>query len=350
MMAQVERTTLWRILLAVAFMLLLPLASGSLQAHEGEKHELHETGSVANPKSGYWRQVREGGQGYTAVKGQETSVLIQGGGQNWRQLRNGPLATYGGVFLGLVVFAIGSFYLWRGQVKLNHPRSGETVMRWTFAERILHWYTALLFVFLAITGLSLLYGRALLIPVLGREAFSAYAEIAKLLHNFIGPLFIVGLVLMIVSWAKDNLPDRIDIEWFKALGGMVGDRHPSAGRMNAGEKMWFWLLAVGGLAVSVSGLLLDFPNFGQERWLLQGSHLIHVFFAFVLMAGAVGHIYIGTIGTEGALEGMVTGKVDKSWAIQHHDLWYEKSADAESGSSIANPEKPLIPKTGGVAS
>ncbi|MDV3240237.1 MAG: formate dehydrogenase subunit gamma [Methylocaldum sp.] len=348
MMTQVQKASFWRILSAFALMLVLLAISGTLRAHEGERHELHKAESVVNPRSDYWRQVREGVQGYTAVKGQETNVLIQGGGQNWRRLRNGPIASYGGVLLGVVVFALGAFYLWRGQVKLSQPRSGETLVRWTLAERVLHWYTALLFIFLAITGLSLLYGRALLIPLVGHKAFSVYAEIAKLLHNFIGPLFIVGLLLMFVAWVRDNLPSRIDIDWLRAFGGMVGDRHPSAGRMNAGEKMWFWLLASGGLAVSVSGLLLDFPNFGQERWLLQLSHLIHVVFALVLMAGALGHIYIGTIGTEGALEGMVRGRVDKSWAIQHHDLWCEQLAADESGSSV--PDRPPLPETSHIAS
>jgi formate dehydrogenase subunit gamma len=323
-MNQSKSILLHRILLASLLMLALPAMFMPLQAHEGGHHDHGKAETVVNPRAGFWRQAREGVQGYTAVRGQEANVLIQGSGQNWRRLRNGLVAAYGGGLLGLAVFALGSFYLWRGRVELSHPRTGETVARWTLGERVLHWYTATLFIVLALTGLSLLYGRALLIPLIGHEAFSAYAILAKQFHNVIGPPFIAGLLLMILFWIRDNLPNRLDIEWFKALGGMVGDRHPSAGRMNAGEKAWFWLLASGGLAVCASGLLLDFPNFGQERWLMQVSHLFHVVFALVLMAGALGHIYIGTIGTEGALEGMVTGRVDKSWAIQHHDLWYEE--------------------------
>jgi formate dehydrogenase subunit gamma len=330
-MNQSKPILLRRVILAVLLMLALPAGFTSLYAHEGEahRHGPQHAETVVNPRTEFWRQAREGVQGYTAIKGPEADVLIQGSGQNWRRLRNGPVAAYGGALLGLAVFALGGFYLWRGKVELSHPRTGETVARWTLAERVLHWYTAILFIVLALTGLSLLYGRALLIPLIGHEAFSAYAAFAKPFHNVIGPPFIAGLLLMILFWIRDNLPNRLDIAWFKAFGGLVGDRHPSAGRMNAGEKAWFWLLALGGAAVSVSGLLLDFPDFGQERWLMQISHLSHVVFALVLMAGALGHIYIGTIGTEGALEGMVTGRVDKSWAIQHHDLWYADVSRAD---------------------
>jgi formate dehydrogenase subunit gamma len=290
-------------------------------AHQGGQ-EGHAHAVPDNPRSAFWRQAREGVVGYTAVKGQETGVLIQSAGQNWRQVRNGPLAAAGGGLLGVTVFALGAFYLWRGQVPLSHPRTGRTVVRWSLGERVLHWYTAVLFLWLTLTGLSLLYGRALLIPLIGHEAFSSWAALSKLTHNFTGPLFIAGLLLMMVAWARHNLPNRLDLEWFKSFGGMVGDTHPSAERMNAGEKAWFWLLAFGGVLLSTSGLVLDFPNFGQERWAMQIAHLLHVVFALVLIAGSLGHIYIGSIGTEGALEGMLTGKVDTAWARQHHDLWY----------------------------
>jgi formate dehydrogenase subunit gamma len=283
-----------------------------------------DASKIINPIAEYWRQVREGQAGYTAVTGQETGVLIQGSGENWRRLRNGPVATVGAWLLAGTVLAIGTFYMFRGKVRLSHPRTGEFVPRWTGFERTLHWYTAILFLLLAFTGLSLLYGRAALIPWVGHQAFADYAESAKLVHNFSGPLFIAGLLLMIVRWFKDNLPNRMDIEWFKAFGGLVGDRHPSADRMNGGEKAWFWLLTFAGLGVCASGLLLDFPNLGTDRLTLQISHLVHTVFAVLLMVGSLGHIYIGTIGTEGAFEGMIKGKVDTSWAEQHHDVWLHK--------------------------
>lgn len=284
---------------------------------------------LTNPRSDTWRQVRDGVSGVTTVKGQETGELIENAGQNWRQLRNGPMATLGAWFLSFVLMALAAFYLWRGQVKIDHPRSGKTVTRWTLNERRLHWTTATLFIALAITGLSLLYGRYVLIPLLGYPGFSVYATGAKWIHNVLGPVFMVALFIILIKWFKDNLFNKTDIQWFRDFGGMVGDKHPSAGRFNGGEKAWFWTLATAGVALCFSGLVLDFPNFGQERLPIIIAHLIHLTTAFVLMGFALGHIYIGTLGTEGALEGMTTGEVDETWAEQHHDLWLEEIRQSE---------------------
>ena len=283
-----------------------------------------------NPRSDYWRMVRDNTNGYSAVKGRETNELIQGSGQNWRQLRNGPIATYGSWMLGLTLAVLALFYLWRGQVELTHPRTGKTIERWTAKERRMHWVTAGLFILLAVTGLSLLYGRMVLIPLLGHHGFSTYAELAKWTHNILGPLFMVGLLSMIINWFKNNFLNKIDLQWFKEFGGMIGDKHPSAEKLNGGEKMWFWSLATIGVALCLTGLVLDFPNFDQEREIIQISQLIHVITALVLIAFSFGHIYIGTIGTEGALEGMVTGQVDTAWAEQHHDLWVKSVLNKES--------------------
>ncbi len=285
-----------------------------------------------NPRSDYWRLVRENTKGYSAVKGRETNELIQASGQNWRQLRNGPIATYGSWLIGFTLAVLAVFYMWRGKVELSHPRTGQTIERWTLNERRMHWLTAGLFVILGITGTSLFYGRLVLIPIFGHNGFSAYAEIAKWTHNILGPAFVVALFSMIVAWFKNNFLNKIDLEWFKAFGGMIGDKHPSAEKLNGGEKMWFWALATIGVALCLTGLVLDFPNFDQEREIIQVSHLIHVITALVLIAFAFGHIYIGTIGTEGALEGMVTGQVDTAWAEQHHDLWAKSVIKKESDS------------------
>ena len=164
----------------------------------------------------------------------------------------------------------------------------------------------------------------LLIPIIGHTAFSHYAELALLAHNATGPLFVAGLLLMLLIWAKDNIPNALDIQWLKACGGMIGHKHPSAERINTGEKGWFWLLVVAGTVAGITGLILVFPALDLGRNLMQLSHILHACSAILLCIGAFGHIYIGSIGTEGALEAMTTGKVDASWAKQHHDLWYQQ--------------------------
>ena len=274
--------------------------------------------------TGSWEKIREGVEGYSAVKGQETDILIQGSGQNWRQLRNHVIARYLGPLVSFTLLFFGLFYFFRGPIKLIHPRTGITLLRWSTFERVIPWYTALIFLLLTVTGLLLLYGRSLLIPLIGHELFSTLATYSKLTHNLSGPLFLVGLVFMFFLWTKDNIPNRVDIAWFKAFGGLIGSQHPSAERMNAGEKSWFWLLVLAGIIVSATGLILDFSNFGQDRFVMQISHLLHTLSACLLIIGAIGHIYIGTLGTEGAFEGMKNGHVDSSWAKQHHDLWYDE--------------------------
>jgi len=290
-----------------------------------------------NPRADWWRQVREGVEGYTAVRGLETGELIQASGEVWRRWRNGPLAWLGGVLLGGTFGTLLLFHLLHGGQRLARPRTGIKVPRWNLGERLLHWITAILFILLGITGLSIFYGRRLLIPLLGHQAFSLYLSGAKFVHNLIGPLFIACLVVMGLTWFRDNLWRKTDWQWLRSFGGLFGGGHPHAGRMNAGETLWFWLLMVMGTVVSVTGLILDLPLFGLEREILQLSHLLHLVATLVVMAAALGHIYIGTLGTEGALEGMVTGEVDLSWARQHHDLWLEEIT-AGRATSLTSPE------------
>ncbi|WP_317706306.1 formate dehydrogenase subunit gamma [Methylomarinovum caldicuralii] len=294
----------------------------------------------SNPRAELWRQVREGVEGYSAVRGLESGELIQASGEVWRGWRNGPLSWAGGLVLGGVALVLGLFHLLHGPQRLEKPRTGIKVPRWSLGERVLHWTTATLFIVLSLTGLSLLYGRRLLIPLIGHQTFSAYLAVAKFAHNLIGPLFVACLIVMGLIWFRDNLWQRIDWDWFKSFGGLFGGGHPHAGRMNAGEKAWFWLLMTVGAVVSVTGLLLDLPLFGLERESLQLSHILHVAAALIVMAAALGHIYIGTVGTEGALEGMISGKVDLSWVRQHHDLWLEELQQA--GRLPRQGERPKV--------
>lgn len=277
-----------------------------------------------NPRSEFWRAVRQGDAGYSAVSGPEANVLINSSGENWRAFRNGPLATYGVWILGAAVVACLLVLLIRGSIKIEGGRSGLTVPRWNLFERVLHWYVAILFLFLMVTGLSLLYGRAVLIPLIGKDAFAAFANLCKILHNYLGPFFGAGLLIMILIWLKDNLPKKIDFVWFAKGGGILSKDHASAGRVNGGEKAWYWVVVFVGLTVVVTGLVMNFPQYGQTRGQMQLAHLIHVGSAMIVSAVFLGHWYIATIGTEGTLEGMVDGRVDEQWAKQHHDLWVEE--------------------------
>lgn len=327
--ASARRRTIWSAAAILIGALVLPLSGYVYVALSEAIAEPSAAEQQTNPRANYWRAVREGYAGYTAASGPyTTNVLIQNGGQNWRQLRNGPVAGILPWVLAVVVLAIGLFALRRGRVRLDHPPSGRTVPRWSLNERVLHWYTAILFIILAITGLSLLFGRAALIPLLGLNGFGAYAAFAIALHNYLGPFFVVGVLLEIVAWARHMLPEPSDWPWLKQGGGFFGrGRHPHAGRVNAGEKyLTFWLgLVVFGVAVCITGLVLDFPNFGQTRETMQLANLVHGVAGVIWVALMLGHMYLGSVGMEGTLDAMTKGRVSVEWAQQHHDLWYEEA-------------------------
>ncbi len=273
-----------------------------------------------------WRDVRSGDvNAYqtTQVRGRETNILIQSEGEVWRRIRNGPITIYGGWLMVIAFLAIGLFYWWKGPVKLHEPRTGREILRFTAWERVLHWTTAISFVILAASGIIMLFGRYVILPLFGYTLFSLLAILGKNLHNFVGPLFIVCTLLMLVTFVRDNLWRAHDWRWLRKAGGLVSGEHVPAGKYNAGEKAWFWLgvLALG-IVVSLTGLVLDFPNFGQTREIMQYANVIHATAAVLYMAMSLGHIYLGTIGMEGAYDAMRHGTVDETWAKEHHDLWY----------------------------
>jgi len=284
----------------------------------------------ANPRADFWRMVRQGLPGYTAVSSAGHSVLIQNGGENWREIRNLLLINLSPWILGLAIGAMGLFHLVIGGDRLKEPRSGVMIPRYSLFDRLLHWYTAVLFLLLAVTGLSLLFGRSALIPVLGHAGGSSYLAFAKLLHNFCGPLFLVGVVLEFVLWSRQNIIHMSDLRWLKNMGGMIGSKaHVPCGKINGGEKMWYWVVVIFGTAVGISGVLLDFPIWGQSRYLMQVAHVLHTALAVLFVTASFGHMYMGTLGSEGAFDGMWKGEVDASWAKQHADLWYEEVSGKE---------------------
>lgn len=281
------------------------------------------TTAVANPAADLWRQARESVSGVTTDIGQEASVLITNSGQNFRQIRNGPLANIAGWFLGFTLFVIVMMYLFQGAGHIKNGRSGLSVERWSMADRVLHWYVAILFIILAITGLSFLYGRAVVMPVIGKEAFAAYAGLAIYVHNYLGVFFAAGLVVMIVKWLSHNFYEKTDLGWFKG-GGPLKSNHAPVGFVNPGHKLLFWTIVFAGMAIVVTGILLITPNLGWTREIMQISLIIHAIAAIGLIAFIMGHIYMATVMVKGSMEGMIGGRVDVNWAKQHHPLWYKE--------------------------
>lgn len=293
-----------------------------------------------------WREVRSGDVHQTQIKGVETGVLVQPAGETWRALRNGPISLYGGLFLVGIFAVIGLFHWRHGPIKLHGAPSGKLIARFSDWDRMMHWTTAISFLILAISGLILLFGKYVLLPMFGFTLFSWLAILSKNLHNFVGPLFIIAALTMVVTFFKDNLWKSYDFRWFRNMGGMLGGEHVPSGKFNAGEKVWFWLgLFLLTLVMGTTGLVLDFPNFDQGRSTMQDANMIHAIAAIVYMAVSLGHIYMGSIGVEGAYESMRIqegkGMVDEAWAKEHHELWYN---DVKAGK-VGKNQKPV----GGVA-
>jgi len=317
--------TVWRRLLC-ALLTLCALAAGPVFAADPPPPTDQALRQQVQPLNNapVWREVRSGEAHFTTVKGVETGVLIQSGGQTWRALRNGPITLYGGIAFSAMLVLLALFFKLRGQIRLSEPKTGRLIQRFTTLERMSHWTMAISFCVLMVSGLIMLFGKHVLLPVFGYSLFALVAMVCKNIHNFVGPVFILSVLLFIVLFVKDNVWQAIDALWIRKAGGLLSGEHVPSHRFNFGEKTWFWLGVVFlSLTVGASGLVLNFPNFEQGRAVMQTANLVHLIGGLIVMTLSLAHIYIGTLGMEGALEGMQTGYVDETWAKEHHELWYD---------------------------
>jgi formate dehydrogenase subunit gamma len=267
-------------------------------------------------------------EGRIDIPDTRSAVLIQPAGRRWDYFHEITLHWVGAVaIIGMIALLAGA-YLIMGRIRISAGRSGRKITRFSGFERFSHWLTAVSFVLLGLTGLNITFGKILLRPLIGPDAFSAVAQWAKYVHNFVSFAFVVGLILIITLWIRDNIPGKVDLDWIKQGGGFIKSRHAPAGRFNAGEKAVFWFAAGAGAAVIVSGFLLLFPFYVTDIAGMQLAQVVHALIAVLFVAVIIAHIYIGTLGMEGAFEAMGTGQVDRNWAKEHHDRWLaEKEAN-----------------------
>ena len=309
-----------------------------------------------------WRALRFGEADIsTQVRSPGADMLVQDGGMEWLEFREGPLSRYGRDFLLVVLFLLVIFYLVRDRIRIGAGRSGKTIRRFTFIERFAHWLLAGSFILLGVTGLITLFGRKGLIPLLGHDAYATIAVASKWVHNNVSWAFMLALILIFVFWVVHNLPSRTDLNWMAKGGGIFTDDHPPAKKFNAGQKLIFWSVILLGGSISVSGLSLLFPfefqifaptfaklnAIGAPGWVgmeplpetlaphaeMQLAQLWHAIVSFVLMGIIIAHIYIGSVGMEGAYDAMGTGEVDINWAKEHHSLWVDKVQSSEKATS-----------------
>ena len=278
--------------------------------------------------------------GRVSIPDQKSGTLIQPGGRDWRQFHEVTLRWIGGIsVLGMLILLV-VFYLTRGQVKLESGYSGRRIVRFNGFERFVHWMTASCFIVLALSGLNITFGKSLLLPLIGEGAFAAWSQIAKYAHNYLSFPFSIGVVVIFLMWIGGNIPNKVDIEWAKRGGGLVGHDHPPAYRFNGGQKLIYWIVVIGGGLVATTGYLLMFPFYTTGMQGMQFAQTIHAVVAVLFVAAMLAHIYIGTIGMEGAFDAMGEGTVDENWAREHHALWLEqeRARDSEThGRPMATP-------------
>jgi len=260
-------------------------------------------------------------QGRITIPDTRAATLERPAGRDWRAFHQGTMVRIGAVsVLGMLILLTG-FYLFRGRIRIEAGPSGQTITRFSGFERFMHWLTAACFIVLALSGLNVTFGKSLLLPLIGPQAFTNVSVVAKWSHNFLAWPFMLGIALMFLVWIKDNIPGMVDLRWFAAGGGIIGKGHPPARRFNGGQKVIFWAVVLGGAALSVSGVYLLFPSFAGGVLDLQFWNVVHGIVSVLMVAVILAHIYIGTIGMEGAFDAMGSGEVDLNWARAHHSLW-----------------------------
>jgi len=287
---------------------------------------------------------KQGGkiQGVVTIPDTKASVLEQPQGREWRGFHEGAMPWIAGIAILGMLLALATFFFVRGRIRLEGGQwTGVKILRFNTFERFAHWLTASCFIVLALSGLNYIFGKRLLQPLIGPEAFTTLSQWGKYAHNFLAWPFMLGILLMLALWIADNIPNRIDVAWLKAGGGLFRRGvHPHAERFNAGQKMVFWVVILGGLAMSASGIMLLFPFSGADINGMQWLQIVHAVIAALFIAAILAHIYIGSLGMEGAFEAMGTGEVDLGWARAHHDLWVEEQQAKTAGGPQIAPGAP----------
>jgi formate dehydrogenase subunit gamma len=339
------RSGLWLLLVMTLLLGVVTIASPAANAQEQGQVPGGALGNTSD--TDFWRAVRQGDRGTVSIPNQQAGVLIQSEGDNWRAIRNGPLSTYGVWALLGTIGLLALFFVVRGRIRVEAGPSGHVIQRFNGFERFAHWLTASSFVVLALTGLNMLYGRYTLLPLFGPEIFAALTQGGKYAHDYLAFGFMIGLVLLFVMWVWANFPNHHDVIWLLKGGGMFKRGvHVPAKKFNAGQKIIFWLVVLGGISISLSGIMLLFPfelsmfggTFAWINWALgtdyptqltvmqemQLAQVWHAIMGLLLTAVIIAHIDICTIGREGAVDARGSGEVDENWAREHHDLWVQQ--------------------------
>jgi formate dehydrogenase subunit gamma len=316
-----------RLVTLVMFLLGSMMAASAIAQKLGPDGAPNPTASVSSERELLKQSPRI--EGRIDIPDTRAAVLIQPAGRTWVYFHEVLLHWGGAIVIIGTIALLGLAYMIVGRLRIAAGRSGQKIVRFKTFERFSHWLTAVSFVILGLTGLNITFGKIVLLPVIGPDAFSDISQAAKYVHNFTSFSFVAGLLLIIVIFFKDNIPEKVDLEWLKQGGGFIKNKHAPASRFNPGEKAVYWLSLLAGIVVSVSGFVLLFPFYGTNIADMQIAQVVHAVVAVLFVALILAHIYIGTLGMEGAFEAMGSGEVDLNWAKEHHDLWLARQLASE---------------------
>ncbi|MCL1147541.1 formate dehydrogenase subunit gamma [Shewanella marinintestina] len=233
---------------------------------------------------------------------------------------------YASLFAVIGLFII--FIIVNGISRLDEGFSGKLIKRWSGLSISVHWLGAIACMLLILTGLVLAGGRLYFEPSMNQSGWASLVGLSSGLHELMAFPFILGYVLMILMWAPKQIPASYDIKWFAVLGGYLNTgkkHHPDAGFANAGEKLWFWVFALFGGLMVVSGLTMMFPEtFVVTKNTANTMLLVHIISTVIISAFSVVHIFMATVMSEGGMSNMTSGYCDENWAKQHHNLWFKE--------------------------
>lgn len=287
---------------------------------------------MANAKTSdadLWRAVKAGDSGFTTAQGVEANVLINVAGNQGKDIKNNYLTPAMALAVLGVFCAFVIFYFVNGPSKLHGGFSGKMVLRWSKADLWIHWVLAISCLTLILTGISIMTGKHIIQPYVGEGVWAALINASKFIHDYVGPIFIGAWILCVVKWMPLQTFKMYDLKWFLVVGGYINfgpfkGKHPDSGFANAGEKMWFWTLTVFGLFISISGIMLVLPGLDLPREASMLALLVHAASAIIIIAFTIVHIWMATVLSEGGMECMKSGYCDETWAVQHHNLWFDE--------------------------
>jgi formate dehydrogenase subunit gamma len=212
----------------------------------------------------------------------------------------------------------------------THYVRPDSVLRYTFQERVMHWVTALAYTYCLATGLAFYTPYLFWLAVV----FGG-GPTSRFWHPIVGLGFVAAAVWMHTVWRRDMEFTETDKRWLGRVNDYATNQDellPPSERFNAGQKLFYWLMYYGALLLLLSGIFLWFPEYISFRvaWVRSVMVLIHEIAALMTIGGFIVHIYMGLFLVPGSMTAMTVGYVPRAWARTHHRLWYIRMTGGDS--------------------